>query len=113
MLICSWVSFYKADGWRRHAPFSMSASGWKRMYRTVARQVSIKPGCRHHKTMFAPPSEGFANRINSKIILIDGERLASLMVDNDVGVAAVGVYKLKRIDSDYFEGEQLRISAST
>ena len=47
----------------------------------------------------------YASGINSKVILIDGERLASLMVDHDVGVAAVGVYKIKKIDSDYFEGE--------
>jgi len=54
---------------------------------------------------FTRDAEEYANVINSKIILIDGERLASLMVDHNVGVAPVGVYELKKIDSDYFEGE--------
>jgi restriction system protein len=54
---------------------------------------------------FSSDAEDYASRITSKIILIDGERLATLMVDHNVGVNAVGVYELKRIDSDYFEGE--------
>ena len=54
---------------------------------------------------FSRDAEEYANAINSKIILIDGERLATLMVDHNVGVAGVGVYELKRVDSDYFEGE--------
>lgn len=56
-------------------------------------------------SQFSRDAEEYANVINSKIILIDGERLASLMVDHNVGVTPVGVYELKRIDSDYFEGE--------
>lgn len=47
----------------------------------------------------------YARTISSKVILIDGEQLAGLMVDHDVGVTAAGDYKVKRIDSDYFEGE--------
>jgi restriction system protein len=54
---------------------------------------------------FSRDAEDYANNITSKIILIDGERLANLMVDHNVGVTSVGVYELKRIDSDYFEGE--------
>ena len=53
---------------------------------------------------FSREAEDFAGNISSKIILIDGERLAELMIDHNVGVAPVGVYELKRIDSDYFEG---------
>jgi restriction system protein len=47
----------------------------------------------------------YAGGIESKIILIDGEKLAELMIDHNVGVSTVGTYELKRIDSDYFEGE--------
>jgi restriction system protein len=47
----------------------------------------------------------YAEIINSKIILIDGEQLAGLMIDHNVGVSTVGMYELKRIDNDYFEGE--------
>lgn len=54
---------------------------------------------------FSREAEEYANVINSKIILIDGEQLAHLMVDHDVGVTPMGVYEIKKIDSDYFEGE--------
>ena len=54
---------------------------------------------------FSRDAEEYAKVINSKIILIDGELLVSLMVDHNVGVAQVGVYELKQVDSDYFEGD--------
>lgn len=47
----------------------------------------------------------FAERIDTKIILIDGERLAELMIDHQVGVSTQAIYELKRIDSDYFSEE--------
>ncbi|MDM0073970.1 restriction endonuclease [Variovorax sp. J2P1-59] len=47
----------------------------------------------------------YAGIINSKIILIDGQQLAALMVDHNVGVSTVGMYELKKLDTDYFEGE--------
>lgn len=40
---------------------------------------------------------------NSKIVLIDGERLSQLMIDHNIGVSKVSSYELKKIDSDYFE----------
>jgi restriction system protein len=54
---------------------------------------------------FSREANDYTNVINSKLILIDGEQLARLMVDHNVGVTAVDVYELKKIDSDYFEGE--------
>ena len=67
-------------------------------------------GQRAHKGVFLTTSsftreaEAYASNITSRIILIDGETLAGLMIDHDVGVSRVGVYELKRLDSDYFEG---------
>ena len=37
-----------------------------------------------------------------KIVLIDGEQLAQLMIDHDVGVSITKTYEIKRVDSDYF-----------
>src|SRR6516225_9818514 len=54
---------------------------------------------------FSREAEEYANGVNLKIILVDGERLTGLMVDHNVGVTSAGVYELKKIDSDYFEGE--------
>jgi len=51
---------------------------------------------------FSQDAEEYASRIDSRIILIDGARLARLMVDHNVGVSTVGVYEVKKIPSDYF-----------
>lgn len=45
----------------------------------------------------------YATRIDTKVVLIDGKQLASLMIDFEVGVAPAATYVVKRIDSDYFE----------
>ena len=37
-----------------------------------------------------------------KIVLIDGARLAELMIEHDLGVSIAASYHLKRIDSDFF-----------
>lgn len=52
---------------------------------------------------FTREAREFAGSIASKIILLDGERLAALMVEHDVGVARIGSYVLKRLDNDYFD----------
>lgn len=36
------------------------------------------------------------------IVLIDGEKLANLMIEYDLGTSTISTYHLKRIDSDYF-----------
>lgn len=45
----------------------------------------------------------YATRIDTKVVLIDGQLLANLMMDFDVGVSVAASYIVKRIDSDYFE----------
>lgn len=38
----------------------------------------------------------------TKIVLIDGEQLAQLMIDYNLGVTAQQTYEIKRMDNDYF-----------
>ena len=45
----------------------------------------------------------YVSRIDTKVVLIDGKELATLMMDFDVGVSVSASYIVKRIDSDYFE----------
>ena len=54
---------------------------------------------------FTKDASEYVLNIESKIILIDGERLAELMIENNVGVSSIGSYKIKKIDSDYFFDE--------
>lgn len=51
---------------------------------------------------FTDDAKDYASRIEMKVVLINGETLAQLMIDNSVGVSTAVTYELKRIDSDYF-----------
>ena len=42
---------------------------------------------------------------SEKIVLIDGEQLAQLMIDHNLEVTTEITYEIKKIDSDYFDGE--------
>ncbi len=44
----------------------------------------------------------FVTNIDSKIILINGDRLTELMIEHNVGVTSIASYEVKKIDSDYF-----------
>lgn len=54
---------------------------------------------------FSREAQEYAGIIPSKIILIGGEQLAALMVDHNVGVSPISRFEIKRVDSDYFEGD--------
>ncbi len=54
---------------------------------------------------FSRDAHEYVSRIDSKIVLMDGETIAQLMIDYGVGVNTVASYELKRIDTDYFNGE--------
>ena len=54
---------------------------------------------------FSKEAREFTQKIDIKIILIDGDQLAQLLIDNNVGVSTVQTYEVKRLDSDYFTGE--------
>jgi len=54
---------------------------------------------------FSSDAEDYVSRIDAKVVLIDGETLAQLMIDHNVGVSTVGTYEVKKADSDYFTEE--------
>ena len=54
---------------------------------------------------FSQEAREYVSIIDSKIVLIDGQELAQLMIDNHVGVSTVSIYEIKKIDSDYFTDE--------
>lgn len=54
---------------------------------------------------FTSGAVDYANSIDTKIILVDGQRLADLMIGHNVGVAPVSRYEVKRLDQDYFVDE--------
>lgn len=54
---------------------------------------------------FSKEAEDYASRIDSKIVLINGETLWNLMIDFGIGVSTVATYEVKKLDNDYFDEE--------
>ena len=54
---------------------------------------------------FTNEAKEYIPRNETKIVLIDGEQLASLLIDNNLGVSTQVVYEIKKIDLDYFKEE--------
>lgn len=52
---------------------------------------------------FTADAVDYVSRVDTKVVLIDGSLLASLMIDFDVGVSVAAAYTVKKIDSDYFD----------
>jgi restriction system protein len=52
---------------------------------------------------FHENARDYAAGLHQKIILIDGRRLAELMIEHGIGVAEEHAYSVKKIDSDYFD----------
>lgn len=56
---------------------------------------------------FSPEARESAARASSKrIVLIDGDELAELMMDHGIGVTTVATYAVQKMDADYFEGSE-------
>ncbi len=54
---------------------------------------------------FSKDAAEYTPKNETKIVLIDGEQLAQLMIDHNIGVSTVTLYEIKKIDNDYFEEE--------
>ncbi len=54
---------------------------------------------------FSTEAIDYISKIDNKIALIDGDRLAQLMLEYGVGVSTVEVYEVKKIDEDFFIDE--------
>ena len=88
----------------------------KRWEGTVGRQVvqafagsleghRARKGVLITTSQFSPDALDYVTRIEKKIVLIDGEKLAELMIDYGIGVTIDVSYEIKRLDADYFEEE--------
>ena len=52
---------------------------------------------------FAPQAHAYAQRSHKRLILIDGEELARLLVQYGIGVRAYRTVEMKSLDTEYFE----------
>lgn len=56
---------------------------------------------------FSKEARDYADGLDSRVILIDGIQLAELMFDHGIGVSTANSYVVKRIDSDFFEDDEV------
>jgi restriction system protein len=62
---------------------------------------------------FAKTAVEYANTIQNKVVLIDGEKLAELMFETGLGLSTVTAYEVKKLDVDYFlEDEEAQAVAT-
>ncbi len=52
---------------------------------------------------FSKDALDYIEMIEKKVVLIDGEKLAALMVEHNLGVATKETYRVKAIDTDFFD----------
>lgn len=57
---------------------------------------------------FTKEAKNYAEKqLATKVVLVDGEKLAKLMIEYDVGVSTLNTYSIKKIDSDFFDEDIL------
>jgi restriction system protein len=56
-------------------------------------------------SQFSKDARDYVSRIEKRIVLIDGEQLAQLMIEFGVGTSPKATYVLKKLDEDYFSEE--------
>lgn len=54
---------------------------------------------------FTSDAKEYIPKTESKIVLIDGEQLANLAIDYNLGVSIQINYEIKKVDNDFFENE--------
>ena len=59
-----------------------------------------------YETTFSREARDYAESLDFRVILIDGEQLSELMFDYGIGVSTANSYIVKRIDSDFFEDDE-------
>ena len=52
---------------------------------------------------FTKEAQEYVQHLDPKVVLVDGETLARLMIEHNVGVTVKSVYELKSVDRDFFE----------
>lgn len=91
----------------------VQAKRWKSTVGRVEIQsfVGALAGQQAQKGIFITTSDfgknayDYARSVSQKVILIDGVRLAELMIEHGIGVSTSRTLVIKRIDTDYFEAE--------
>src|SRR5690606_41664137 len=77
-------------------------------YTTLFRSVGLgaSKGVFVTTSAFTSGASEYANRLPQRIVLIDGNRLAALMIEHGVGVRTSRAIEFKRLDEDFFSEDR-------
>ena len=92
--------YVQAKRWNKEAPVGRSAI--QAFVGALAGQGARK-GVFITTSKFSKDAKEYQPKNETKIVLIDGEQLANLMMDHDLAVATTHTFTIKRIDNDYFD----------
>jgi restriction system protein len=67
--------------------------------------VRAKKGIFITTASFSGDARTYVDRIDKRIVLVDGAELVAMMYEFGVGVTPTAVYAVKRVDTDYFSEE--------
>jgi restriction system protein len=69
--------------------------------------IKAKKGVIITTSTFSRDALDFVERIEGKkVVLIDGQKLTELMLEHDVGVTPIRVYKLREVSQDFFSEDE-------
>jgi len=54
---------------------------------------------------FSAEAQDFISKIGKKVVLVEGSKLAELLIEQRLGVETVNTYDVMKVDRDYFAGE--------
>lgn len=95
--------YIQAKQWKKDTP--VGAPEIRKFAGALTGQGAVK-GLFITTSKFTKGAEEYVNRnLHIKIVLVDGEQLTKLMIEHDLGVSTVETYRIKRVDSDFFNDE--------
>lgn len=93
--------YIQAKRWKKEQP--VGASEVRNLSGALAMRKATK-GVLITTSYFTDAARNTARQIGN-IVLVDGEQLAELMIDYDIGVVKSETYELKKVDQEYFEDD--------
>lgn len=88
---------------KRYSPDNKVSNGEIRDFTGSLELHQASKGLFVTTSSFTPSAIETAERVGKRIVLIDGERLARLMLENSVGCVAKKQLSIMRIDEDFFD----------
>ena len=92
---------------KKYAPGNSVGEGDLRNFAGAIDAAGTTKGVFVTTSSFTRAARNYLSRSPKRIVLIDGEELARLMVKHDIGVRAKMTLEVKQIDEDYFGAEDL------